>query len=430
MLTSLVIVSRQLDRSAADSRVSTPVRVTKSPVVHPLSVQTLTKCSSCNSFVLKTIYFDGGGVYGGVYPVCIPLYNRTLEPFNIPTCFQTIPFLFTFLRTLLHLREPGSRVPVLLFTDHCPLITAHFFPLQKDSSVSATQHRTSLVGRASESDDRSTVRNEARLSRVAVGRREPKQNIMGMLNRAELDNLERRELQLTILAAAFVLVQAAGLAMFMYPLVFLHPIGNKYTLRVAFFGFCALTLLFVGYLLDRQRTVRKLKEQILAELDRNVTLQHQASVDLLQSMPDQNHFWDRLTMEFRRAMTMQKTLSLLLVKAKSANASANNDGSSEAWSNAAKAMSRKLRPTDSLYRLSTDTFALVLPETDVLNAKRIAVRLQEELQGVRAKHNLAFDITAHNYPEHVKSSHELEEIVKSLLPAQDEWATPVPVEKV
>jgi len=93
-------------------------------------------------------------------------------------------------------------------------------------------------------------------------------------------------------------------------------------------------------------------------------------------------------------------------------------------------MSRKLRPTDSLYRLSTDTFALVLPETDVLNAKRIAVRLQEELQGVRAKHNLAFDITAHNYPEHVKSSHELEEIVKSLLPAQDEWATPVPVGKV
>src|SRR6059058_1331626 len=173
---------------------------------------------------------------------------------------------------------------------------------------------------------------------------------MGTLNRTELDRLERRELQLTILAAALVLVQAAGLAMFMYPLVFLHPIGNKWTLRVAFFGFCALTLLFVGYLLERQRTVRKLKEQILAELERNVTLQHQASVDLLQTMPDQNHFWDRLTMEYRRAMTMQKTLSILLVKAKPAGASAQNDGSSEAWSDAAKAMSRKLRPTDSIYR--------------------------------------------------------------------------------
>jgi diguanylate cyclase (GGDEF)-like protein len=253
---------------------------------------------------------------------------------------------------------------------------------------------------------------------------------MATLNRPELDNLERRELQLTILAAAFVLVQAAGLAVFMYPLVFLHPIGNKWTLRVAFFGFCVLTLLFVGYLLDRQRTVSKLKEQILAELERNVTLQHQASVDLLQSMPNKDHFWDRLTMEYRRAMTMQKTLSLLLVKAKPASASAKNDGSSEAWSDAAKAMSSKLRPTDSIYRLSTDLFALVLPETDVLNAKRIAVRLQEELQSVRAKHNLSFDISAHNYPEHVKSSHELEDIVKSLLPAQDEWALPVPAAKV
>ena len=37
--------------------------VTKSPVVHPLSVQPLTKCSLHNSFVLKTIHF-----HGGVYP--------------------------------------------------------------------------------------------------------------------------------------------------------------------------------------------------------------------------------------------------------------------------------------------------------------------------------------------------------------------------
>lgn len=254
-------------------------------------------------------------------------------------------------------------------------------------------------------------------------------NAMGTLNRKELDKVERRELQLTILAAAFVLVQAAGLAAFMYPLVFIHPVGNKWTLRVAFFGFCALTLLFTGYLLDRQRTVRKLKEQILAELERNVTLQHQASVDLLQTMPDQNHFWDRLTMEYRRAMTMQKTLSLLLVKAKAVSATAKTDASSEAWSDAAKAMSRKLRPTDSIYRLSTDVFALVLPETDTLNAKRVAVRLQEELQSVRAKYNMAFDITAHNYPEHASSSHELEDIVKSLLPAQDEWGAPVLLEK-
>ena len=79
---------------------------------------------------------------------------------------------------------------------------------------------------------------------------------MATLNRKELDQLERRELHLTVLAAVFVLVLAGGLASFMYPLVFVHPVGNKWTLRVAFFGFCVLTLLFVGYLLDRQRMVR------------------------------------------------------------------------------------------------------------------------------------------------------------------------------
>ena len=247
------------------------------------------------------------------------------------------------------------------------------------------------------------------------------------LNCAELDRLEKRELQLTILAVVLVLVLAGGLATFMYPLVFLHPIGNKWTLRVAFFGFCGLTLLFVGYLLERQRTVRRLKQQLLAELERNVTLQHQASVDLLHSMPDQSHFWDRLTMEFRRAMTMQKTLSLLLVKAKAAAGVAKpNQDDDAAWSDAAKAMSRKLRPTDSIYRLGPDLFALVLPGTDSLSAKRIAVRLQEELQDVRAKYAKAFDITPHNYPQDVQSAHELEDIVKSLLPETDEWERPVP----
>ena len=69
-----------------------------------------------------------------------------------------------------------------------------------------------------------------------------------------------------------------------------------------------------------------------------------------------------LAMESRRATTMQKTLSLLLVKAKTATVQAtpNQDGDA-AWSDAAGAMSRKLRPTDSIYRLGGDIFALVLP---------------------------------------------------------------------
>ena len=249
---------------------------------------------------------------------------------------------------------------------------------------------------------------------------------MPTIDRQELDRLERHGIQLTILSAVFVFVLAGGLATFMYPLVFVHPEGNKWTLRAAFFGFCVLTVLFIGYLFDRQTSFTKVKQQLLTELERNVELQIQASTDLLKSMPDINHFWDRLTMECRRALSMEKVLSLVLIRVKPGAKASLNDQKG-ALSASAKAMSRKLRPTDSIYRLSDDLFGIVLPETDTLNAKRIAFRLNEELQNVRAHFGCSFDLAAHNYPDHVKSSHELEDIVKSQLPEKEEWAVPAEV---
>jgi GGDEF domain-containing protein len=101
-------------------------------------------------------------------------------------------------------------------------------------------------------------------------------------------------------------------------------------------------------------------------------------------MPNQDHFWDRLTMEFRRAHSMEKNLSLVLVNAKP-SAAATPNSRQAALSDAAKAMSKKLRPADSIYRLADDLFGLVLPETDSLNANRSALRLHEELQAVRVR---------------------------------------------
>jgi GGDEF domain-containing protein len=246
---------------------------------------------------------------------------------------------------------------------------------------------------------------------------------MPAIDRQQLDHLERRGFQLTIFSAIFVLVLAGGLASFMYPLVFLHPEGNRWTLSAAFFGFCALTILFIGYLFDRERSFTKIKEQLLSELERNIELQIQASADQLKSMPNQDHFWDRLTMEFRRAHSMEKNLSLIVVKAKP-SAKATPNSWQAALSDAAKAMSKKLRPTESIYRLADDLFGLVLPETDTLNAKRITLRLSEELQAVRARYGCFFDLTTHNYPDQVKSSHELEDIVKSMLPEEEGWDVP------
>jgi GGDEF domain-containing protein len=239
-----------------------------------------------------------------------------------------------------------------------------------------------------------------------------------LLNKEELEKLERRGLQVTVLSVVFVLVLAGGLAAFMYPLVFEHPEGNKWTLRVAFFGFCGLTVLFVSYLLDRQKTLRQLKQRLLAEFERNIALKHQANVDLLGSMPDASQFWDRLTMEFRRAKTMEKTLSLVLLKV---NPKGSKPDMTAVCSAAAKGMSRRLRPTDSIFRLAPELFGVVLPETDSVNGKRVAVRLQEELQAARAAFNVAFELSVYNYPEDVVSAHEMEDLVKSLMPEQAGW---------
>ena len=243
-----------------------------------------------------------------------------------------------------------------------------------------------------------------------------------LLNKHELEKLERRGLQVTVLSVVFVLILAGGLAVFMYPLVFDHPVGNVWTLRVAYFGFCGLTLLFVGYLLDQQKTLRQLKRQLLAEVERNIALKHQANVDLLGSMPDANQFWDRLTMEFRRAKTMQKTLSLLLLKVKAAEKA----DMAAICSATAKGMSRRLRPTDAIFRLAPELFGVMLPETDQVNGKRVALRLQDELQGARAAFNVAFELNVYNYPEDVVSAHEMEDLVKSLMPEQSGWEASAP----
>src|SRR5258708_14337304 len=90
MLAWVVTFSLPLDHSVQHPRLSASSRVTshlslvtKSPVVHPLSVQQLTKCPSPNSFVLITIHFDGG-----VHPlneeIMNPIIANSCSTIDIP----------------------------------------------------------------------------------------------------------------------------------------------------------------------------------------------------------------------------------------------------------------------------------------------------------------------------------------------------------
>ncbi len=122
MVYLLVILSRQSNCSAPSSRLSASSPVTKSPVVHPVSVQPLTKCSSRNSFVLTTIHFDGGCIpcllcplttaiaasrYPIPYPLSFHILAHSLALFCTRAEFNS--FLFTRFRTLRQkTRLPGA----------------------------------------------------------------------------------------------------------------------------------------------------------------------------------------------------------------------------------------------------------------------------------------------------------------------------------
>jgi len=103
MLTFRVVASRHSDRSAPCSPLPATLDVTKSPVVHPLSIQQVTKCFSRNSFGLKTIHLSWGVYYRVYYPLLALPHDRhpldCLSPIPYPLCIHILPHSFALFCT-------------------------------------------------------------------------------------------------------------------------------------------------------------------------------------------------------------------------------------------------------------------------------------------------------------------------------------------
>jgi GGDEF domain-containing protein len=246
---------------------------------------------------------------------------------------------------------------------------------------------------------------------------------MADFDQAGLDQLERREFQLLILTAVVVLVLAGGVALLMYPVVFVHPDeANKFTLRIAFVGFCVLTILFVGYLFDRKRTVHKLKQHLLEEMKRNDDLRDQANAALLRGLPDLSHFHDQLAMEFRRASSTQRPLSIAVVKVNLTSAVSGAKDKANSLGEGVKAMARNIRQSHSMYQLGDGIFGIVMPNTDLATANSLSLQIEGTLKAIGGSNRFTAEITTRNYPEQVESSHELEQVVSEMLPTKSSWA--------
>jgi GGDEF domain-containing protein len=239
---------------------------------------------------------------------------------------------------------------------------------------------------------------------------------MEVFDKVNQQTLDRRDRQLSILALVTILILEAGMVLLMYPAVFGKNVGPAAPSRTLFFGFCALSVLLVAYLVNRQFVVQKLRSRLIEDKEQMARLQEQSSGELLGTLLGFSHFQDRLTMDFRRSTQTHEPLSLILVRLKPSKMFSEGPQAQVALGDAAKVLSRKLRAEDSLYRLSNSVFGIVLPGMSEALAKLAADRLSEGLAGASgASNRFTAEIGVVNYPEQVTSASELEREASALV---------------
>jgi len=242
--------------------------------------------------------------------------------------------------------------------------------------------------------------------------------IMQFFDRVDSNSLDRRELQLWILALTMILILSMGVALLMFPTAYSHPVNlTGFPARAIFFGFCGLSALVVGYFIDRQAVISHLRAALDNEKHQVEIIRQEASADLLTTIPGLTIFRDRLVMEHRRATNTRQPLSLLAVELKP---SADLHGAGEieiAYGDAAKTMLGKLRGEDSLFLLAPGIFGIVLPAVTARDAYNMRDHIMEGLHDAAGvSYRFSFGVSVVNFPEHASTAREMEGYIQCLLP--------------
>ena len=129
---------------------------------------------------------------------------------------------------------------------------------------------------------------------------------MHVFDEIRVQNLDRRQFQLTVLASMSIAVLATGVAILMYPAIFSQSLlVSGQSSRFAFYGFCLLSVLLVGYLWDRQITIRHLTQQVQMDQRRSSTFRLEACKNLLNTIPGVGRFREQLSAHTPRGRRRQ-----------------------------------------------------------------------------------------------------------------------------
>jgi GGDEF domain-containing protein len=171
---------------------------------------------------------------------------------------------------------------------------------------------------------------------------------------------------------------------------------------------------------DRQVTILQLRREVADAGNRAAESRIEASAELLNAIPNISSFKDRLAMEYRRALAANQVLSVLVITLLLPEDVSSTPMAISLLSDAAKAISRKLRGQDSLYVLRPHCFGTILPTVTRPIAERISDRVAEGLSDAAgATNRFEYKINIVNWPANASSAHELQEAVLTLLPSDN-----------
>jgi len=240
---------------------------------------------------------------------------------------------------------------------------------------------------------------------------------MLIFDQVRLQDIDRRTWQLWVLAIVMILVLAGGLALHMYTLAAGSALSlSRREMVQGMIAFCALAILFAGYLIDRLIVIARLREELSEEKRRNLERRTQGNKELLQTLFGPGQFCDRLAYELQRATNSKVPLSGLTI---SLEVSPDLSGSEEIYSafgEALKAIMGRLRGEDSIYQFTSGVFGILLPLTGADAAHGVALRVADALnEAMGISKRYSFDIHITNFPDHAKNALEMERLMREPL---------------
>jgi len=243
---------------------------------------------------------------------------------------------------------------------------------------------------------------------------------MHVFDEIRVQNLDRRQFQLTVLASMTIAVLATGVAILMYPAIFSQSLlVSGQTFRFAFYGFCILSALFVGYLWDRQITIRHLTQQVQMDQRRSNTFRLEACNNLLNTISGAIRFREQLNAHTRvmGAGTLPASVSVAVVRLYLSGMISDKNEEKVAFGDAAQVIHRRLRAGDSFYTLSSGVYGIILTGTDALSAQRFTAGLELGLLDAAGVGNrFTADVQLLNSADYGKSAQGLEQAISGLLP--------------